>query len=375
MKRPRRKLTSQFKAMVALAALKGDKTLSELASQYDVHPNQIVTWKKQLLEHAVDVFSGDTGRAVQEAELKDLHAKIGQLTMERDFLSQGARSRGKAGRKAMITPEADLSVSRQCGLLDLGRSLVYYQPKPVPESDLALMRRLDELHLTHVHAGSRMLCGLLRREGHRINRKKVRRLMAQMGLYALYPKKRRTSTPDTGHKVYPYLLNGLTIDRPNQVWCADITYIPLAKGFGYLVAVMDWFSRKVLSWRLSNTLDHLFCVEALNEALAKHGVPEIFNTDQGSQFTSEAFTKCLKDAGCKISMDGKGRWIDNRFIERLWRSLKHEDVYLNVYETMREAEKGIGKYLTFYNEQRPHQGLKHRTPDQVYQQNRQDQAA
>jgi len=275
----------------------------------------------------------------------------------------------------MIMPENDLSMSRQSELLGVNRSSVYYRPKPVPESDLALMRRLDELHLDHVHAGSRMLRDILRREGHRINRKKVQRLMAKMGLYALYPKKRRTSAADKEHKIYPYLLRDLVIDRPNQVWCADITYIPLARGFGYLVAVMDWHSRKVLSWRFSNTLDTQFCVDALQEALAKYPAPEIFNTDQGSQFTSEVFTKAVKESGAKISMDGKGRWIDNRFIERLWRSLKHEDVYLNVYETMREAEEGIGKYIIFYNQNRPHQALNHCTPGEVYQQQEQERAA
>jgi len=182
----------------------------------------------------------------------------------------------------------------------------------------------------------------------------------------VYPKRRNTSLPFRDHKVYPYLLRDLTIDHPNQVWCADITYIPLAKGFGYLVAIMDWFSRKVLSWRLSNTLDHLFCVDALNEALVKYGKPEIFNTDQGAQFTSEAFTGVLKQHDIKISMDGKGRWIDNQFIERLWRSLKYEDVYLNLYETMREAEQGIRKYLIFYNNERPHQGLTGLTPNKTF---------
>jgi len=227
------------------------------------------------------------------------------------------------------------------------------------------MRRLDELHMKRPFAGSRMLRDLLRQDGIVVNRKKVQRLMRTMGMLALYPKK-RTSIPGKGHKIYPYLLRDLTIDRPNQVWCTDITYIPLTKGFGYLVAIMDWHSRKVLSWRFSNTLDTQFCTDALDEALAKYGPPAIFNTDQGSQFTSDSFTSRLKTAGVKISMDGRGRWLDNRFIERLWRSLKYEDVYLNCYGTMREAEEGIGRYLTFYNNQRPHQALNSRTPDQIY---------
>ena len=266
-------------------------------------------------------------------------------------------------------------MQRQCELLDVCRSTVYYHRKPVSAGDLELMRRLDELHLAHVHAGSRMLRDLLRQEGHKVNRKKVQRLMGVMDLIALYPKKRRTSIPDKQHTIYPYLLRGLTIDHPNQVWCADITYIPLAHGFGYLVAVMDWYSRKVLSWRFSNTMDQQFCVDALHEALARYGAPEIVNTDQGSQFTSEAFTTTVKDAGAKVSMDGKGRWMDNRFIERLWRSLKHEDVYLRCYETMRQAEEGVAHYLTFYNTKRPHQALNGATPDTVYHRQNQDQAA
>jgi len=258
-----------------------------------------------------------------------------------------------------------LAVTRQCRLLDVSRSTAYYKPKPVSSEDLTLMRRLDELHLEAPSAGSRMLRDLLRQDGIVINRKKVQRLMRKMGMFALYPKK-RTSIPGKGHKIYPYLLRDLTIDRPNQVWCTDITYIPLAKGFGYLVAVMDWHSRKVLSWRFSNTLDTQFCTEALDEALANYGPPEIFNTDQGAQFTSDAFTSRLKAAGVQISMDGRGRWLDNRFIERLWRSLKYEDVYLRCYATMREAETGIGRYLAFYNNRRPHQALNSRTPAQVY---------
>jgi putative transposase len=275
----------------------------------------------------------------------------------------------------MITPKLALPVSRQCTLLDLPRSTYYYKPRPVPEKDLVLMRRLDELHMSFPFAGTRMLRDLLRREGYRINRKKVQRLVRLMRLLTLYPKKHNTSIPFKEHKVYPYLLRKLKIDRPNQVWCADITYIPLSRGFGYLVAIMDWYSRKVLSWRFSNTLDHLFCVDALKEALAKYGKPEIFNTDQGSQFTCDEFTTVLKQHNVRISMDGKGRWMDNRFIERLWRSLKYEDVYLNCYGTMREADQGIGKYIIFYNQVRPHQTLNSKTPDDIYYSEKKAKAA
>ena len=230
---------------------------------------------------------------------------------------------------------------------------------------LAAMRRIDEIHLKIPFYGSRKIRDQLQREGYKVNRKKVQRLMRLMGISALYPK-RRTSLPDRRHKIYPYLLRDMAIDRPNQVWCADICYIPMARGFLYLVAIMDWASRKVLSWRLSNTMDTEFCVDALEEALGRYGTPEIFNTDQGAQFTSEAFTQVLKDAGVRISMDGKGRWIDNVFIERLWRSLKYEEVYLKAYETVAEAIGGIGDYFELYNHERPHQSLGRLTPNEVY---------
>ena len=265
----------------------------------------------------------------------------------------------------MIDRAHSMPITRQCRLLELSRSSVYYQGVPLPEGDLALMRRIDEIHLKLPFYGSRRIRDQLQREGYKVNRKKVRRLMHLMGISALYPK-RRTSLPDRGHKIYPYLLRDLTIECPNQVWCADICYIPMARGFLYLVAIMDWASRKVLSWRISNTMDTEFCVDALEEALGHYGTPEIFNTDQGAQFTSDAFTTVLKDAGVRISMDGKGRWIDNVFIERLWRSLKYEEVYLKAYETVAEAIRGIGDYFDLYNEERPHQALARLTPNEVY---------
>ena len=265
----------------------------------------------------------------------------------------------------MISKEDRLPITRQCQLLDLNRSSVYYQRAPVPGEDLAMMRRIDEMHLKRPFYGSRRLRDWLQTEGHTVCRKKVRRLMALMGIRALYPKK-RTSQPGKGHKIYPYLLRDLKVDRPNQVWATDISYIPMAKGFVYLVAIMDWHSRKVLSWRLSNSMDTDFCIEALEEALATYGRPEIFNTDQGAQFTSDAFTGVLKEADIKISMDGKGRWIDNVFVERLWRSVKYEEVYLKAYEMVSAARDGIGIYLKFYNSERQHQGLNRKTPDQVY---------
>lgn len=265
----------------------------------------------------------------------------------------------------MINQGNDLPITRQCELLELTRSTVYYQHQEVSEADLTLMRRIDEMHLKRPFYGSRRIRDWLQDEGHDVNRKRAQRLMRQMGITAIYPK-RRTSKPGKGHKIYPYLLRNLVIDRPNQVWATDLTYIPMAKGFVYLVAIMDWHSRKVLSWRLSNTMDSDFCVEALEEALNRYGHPDIFNTDQGAQFTSEAFTGVLKTAGVDISMDGRGRWIDNVFVERLWRSVKYEEVYLKAYETVAAARSGIGTYFQFYNSERRHQSMNRQTPDQVY---------
>jgi putative transposase len=265
----------------------------------------------------------------------------------------------------MIESGSRIPVVRQCALLSLSRSTAYYRPQGVSEADLELMRLIDEIHLEFPFFGSRRIRDELENRGHRVNRKRVQRLMRLMGLEALYPKP-TTTKPAKGHKIYPYRLKGLTIDRPNQVWAADLCYIPMAKGFMYLVAIMDWHSRKVLSFRLSNTMDTDFCVEALEEALDRFGAPEIFNTDQGSQFTSEAFTGTLKQHDITISMDGKGRWLDNVFVERLWRSVKYEDIYLRAYETPRALQQGLDRYFQFYNTRRRHASLNRRTPDAVY---------
>jgi putative transposase len=271
-------------------------------------------------------------------------------------------------RRAMLDRgHPRLSIRRQCAVLHIARSSVYRPKAAANDNDLALMRRIDELYLQYPFLGSRRMAAMLSENGARVNRKRVQRLMRQMGIVALGPKS-KTSKPAPGHKVYPYLLRGLKIERPNQVWAADITYIPMARGFLYLVAVMDWASRAVLSWRLSNTMDTSFCIEALEEALARFGKPEVFNTDQGSQFTSAAFTDVLNRHGIKISMDGRGRWMDNVFVERLWRSLKHEDIYLKFYADGREARAGISSWMTFYNTRRPHQALGRRTPMVVWRQ-------
>ena len=269
-------------------------------------------------------------------------------------------------RRALVDrDDPDLSVAAQCQLLNVARSTLYYQPGPVDPDDLALMRRMDELYTKWPFYGSRRMVAALHQDGVMVNRKRVRRLMRVMGLEAIYQKP-NTSKGHPDHKIYPYLLRGLAIDRPNQVWCADITYIPMARGFVYLVAVMDWFSRRVLAWRVSITMEADFCVGALQEAIARHGRPEIFNTDQGVQFTSAGFLEELESRGIRVSMDGKGRFLDNIFIERLWRSLKYEDVFIKAYGSVAEARQGIGGWLRFYNEERLHQALGYRTPCAVF---------
>ena len=265
----------------------------------------------------------------------------------------------------MISREHDLPITGQAKALGISRGSVYYLPRPVSAADLAAMRRMDKLHLELPFAGSRMLRDLLNREGIEIGRRHVATLMKRMGIEALY-RRPNTSKPAPGHKIYPYLLRGMTIDRPNQVWAMDITYVPMARGFVYLAAVVDWFSRRVLAWRLSITLEAAFCVEALEEALARHGKPKIFNTDQGSQFTSHDFTGVLIKAEIAISMDGKGAWRDNVFVERLWRTIKYEEIYLKAYDTVTGARASIGRYLGFYNARRPHSSLDRRTPDEAY---------
>jgi putative transposase len=266
----------------------------------------------------------------------------------------------------MIDRGHGLSITRQAQALGISRSGVYTLARPVSDADLALIRRIDELHLDYPFAGSRMLQGLLAAEGRTAGRLHVSTLMKRMGIEAIY-RRPNTSKPEPGHKIFPYLLRTLPVTRPNQVWAMDLTYIPMARGFVYLAAVIDWFSRKVLSWRLSITMDKAFCIEAAEEALARYGKPEIFNTDQGSQFTSVAFTGLLLGNGIKISMDGKGAWRDNVFVERLWRSVKYEEVYLHAYDSVAQARTSIGRYIDgFYNSRRPHSSLDRRTPDQAY---------
>jgi len=265
----------------------------------------------------------------------------------------------------MIDREHKLPISQQAKVLGISRGTAYYQPKPVSPRVLALMNRIDRLHLELPFAGARMLRDLLRQEGYQVGRKHVATLMKRMGIEALY-RKPRTTKRHPGHKVYPYLLRNLPVTRANQVWAMDITYLPMARGFVYLAAVVDWFTRRVLSWKVSTTMDVHFCLEAVEEAMANYGTPDVMNTDQGSQFTSQAFTGLLKENGIRISMDGKGAWRDNVFVERLWRSVKYEEVYLHAYGSVSSARAGLDRYFRFYNSRRPHSSLDRQTPDQVY---------
>src|SRR5215210_6597044 len=307
-----------------------------------------------------EIGTGPARRRCQDVARQDRRADAHQR-----FFVRCAQQSRPAERKAMIDRSHPLPLTRQAKALGISRGRVYDRPRPVPTADLAIMRRMDELHLEFPFAGSRMLRDLLNQEGIEIGRCHVATLMKRMGLEALY-RKPNTSKPTPGHKIYPYLLRGVSVDRPNQAWAMDITYAPMARGFVYLAAVVDWFSRRVLSWRVSITLEAAFCVEALEEALARHGRPEIFNTDQGSQFTSHDFTDVRLKAGVAISLDGRGSWRDNVFVERLWRSIKYEEVYLRAYDTVSEARASIGRYLAFYNGRRPHSSLDRRTPDQAY---------
>ena len=368
----RKTFTSGFKAKVAIAALKGQQTTNEIAQEFGVYPTQVNTWKKQLLESSSDVFGKGKQKREEnfESEREALYSQIGRLKVEVDWLKKKDRtSRLKVEEKvAMIEPHnRQLAISRQCELLNLPRSSYYRWlggEQNESAENLALMMLIDEEYTRRPFYGSRKMRDYLRRQGHKVNRKRVQRLM---GLRSVAPTP-NTSKPNKTHEVYPYLLRHIEVTRPNQVWATDITYIRLRGGFVYLVAIMDWYSRKVLSWELSSSMESSFCVSALERALRLYPTPEIFNSDQGSQFTSEAFTGVLKAHGINISMDGKGRCMDNIFIERLWRSVKYEETYLKDYETADELRKSLAKYFHFYNQERPHQSFGEATPGEVYRQ-------
>ncbi|WP_419809181.1 IS3 family transposase [Sphingomonas sp.] len=368
MKTTRKRYTGEFKAKVALEAIGGDLTLAELAARHGIHPTMIATWKRQATDGMAATFSGasEASKTAGDTEIEKLHAKIGQLVVERGFFVEGVRAMSVERRRRLIERgHASLSIVAQCRLVSISRSSFYYAPAAETVETLALMAVIDASFLDHPWYGSRQMARHVSRLGHAVGRRRVRRLMAKMGLSPIYQRP-RTGDPHPEHRIYPYLLRDLEITRPDQVWCADITYIPMRRGFLYLVAIMDWASRKVLAWRLSNTMDAEFCVVALQEALVRFGKPDIFNTDQGSQFSSNDFTDVLRGAKVKVSMDGRGRWMDNVFIERLWRSLKYECVYLNAFATGSDLRAGLGRWINHYNGHRPHSRFGGRTPDEVH---------
>ena len=343
------------------------KTVPDIAKRYEVHPSQVHTWKKRALAGLAEIFTdgaGNRGREGQDKLIADLYEQIGRLQVELQWLKKSLDS-PISQRRLWIEPCDGLSMRHQCVLANVNRSWLYYEPVGETALNLELMREFDEQYLVTPFYGSRKMTMHLTRKGHDVNRKRIQRLMRLMGLEAIYRKPRLSQKSDE-HKVYPYLLRNVAIVRPDQVWSTDITYIPMAHGFLYLVAVIDWYSRYVWSWQLSNTLDPGFCVDALDDALSSSRRPDVFNSDQGSQFTSKAFTDRLKVDDITISMDGRGRYLDNIFVERLWRSVKYEEVYLHAYENKLEAHDRLGWYFPFYNADRPHQSLEYRTPAEVY---------
>lgn len=366
----RKKFTSEFKAKVAIEALKEQKTTAELAVQFDVHPSQIVQWKKQFLENSSLAFdSKKQDTSVDEQQEARLYAQIGKLQMENEFLKKKVAVKcNLIERRAMVERDhPGLSISTQCQLLGVHRSGFYYTGTGESELNVELMLLIDKYFMDHPHTGIiKMWCYLSISEGLLVNQKRVRRLMRLMGLMALYPKK-RLSIPGAGHAIHPYLLKGLPIERTSQVWQTDISYIPMKKGFMYMMAIIDVKSRYIVNWSLSNTMDATWCTQVYKEAISLHGAPEISNTDQGSQFTSYEFLAQLKAHNIVISMDGKGRALDNIFIERFWRSLKYEYVYLNPASDGLELYKGPKEYIDFYNEQRRHQSIDYQTPKESFE--------
>ena len=368
MSKKRRQHNPEFKAKIALEALKGVEPVHAIAAKHEIHPVQVSQWKKEMAARLPEVFARkpDAEAADAKAREDELYRKIGRLEMELDWLKKKLANSSVEERRRMIeSVDPALSVVRQCAVLGLARSSYYDRPPPAAGENLALMRVIDETYLAYPFFGSRQMTRWLRRQGHDVNRKRVQRLMRAMGLEAIY-RKPNLSRAQPGHRVYPYLLRNLAVTRPNQVWAMDITYVPVQGGYVYLCAIIDWHSRYVLAWELSNTLDAGFCVRAVQRALAAHGTPEIFNTDQGCQFTSAEFTGLLLARGVKLSMDGKGRCLDNVFVERLWRTVKYEEVYLRCYVSMVDAHAQLERFFRFYNERRPHSSLEDATPGEAY---------
>ncbi|MFD2937440.1 IS3 family transposase [Spirosoma flavum] len=366
----RRVHDAQFKTKVVLEALKGHKTLAQLSSDYGIHATQITSWKQQALQGLPTLFSGQSNSSLSPQDREEIEAplfqQIGQLKVENDYLKKKLRTSLTKDRRYLIDPtHPQLSLTQQCELLGISRSTYYYQSIGESAENLALMLQIDKLFTARPELGVRRMHQELTAPDSPLNLKRIRRLMRLMGLEAVYPKP-NLSKPNHEHKIYPYLLRGVTIECADHVWSTDITYIPMKSGFLYLCAVMDWYSRFVLSWQVSNTLLIDFCLDTLQQALGRWGKPRIFNTDQGSQFTSPRFLTILDKADIQISMDGKGRALDNIFVERLWRTVKYEHVYLHSYSDGLALNRGLTEYFHFYNYQRKHQSLDYQTPAEWY---------
>ena len=362
-----------FKAPVALAAVKGDKTVNELASQYAVHPTLIHEWRRRRLAGAAGLFEhGAKPAAEAEDRSPELYEQIGRLKVELDWVKKKLPPSAAESRPLVEPGHASISVRRQCELLGLSRASYYLKPAGESAENLALTRAIDEPYTACPFYGSRRITARLARGGREVNRKRVQRLLRLMGPEAIHPKPRRSA--GRGHEIYPYLLRDVAIERVGQVWSADITYLPLTGGFMYPAATVDWYSRYVVAWRLSNTLDGAFCREMLDEAL-EAGTPEVFNTDRGVRFTAGAWVGRVGAAGVRVGMDGRGRCLDNAFVERLWRTVRYEDVFLRGYGSVPERERGLRAYFAFYNHERLHQSLGYRTPGEVYRAGRSEEPA
>lgn len=383
MSKQRRQFSAEFKTKVVLELLSGEQTLNQVASKYEVLPKSLQEWKKQFLENAALAF--EPAKAVKEykdeikskeSEIEELQKALGKTTIERDWAVKKLKSLGLSNKKSLVEPKlTTLSLTRQCELIGVHRSSLYYKPKDFSMHDIKIIHRIDEIFTEMPFYGHRRIYRQLMDEEIAIGRHRVARYMKVLGIKALYPtKKRNTSIRNKEHAIYPYLLKKAEITQPNQVWCGDITYIRLQGGFAYLSVVMDWYSKKVLSWKLDTTMDASLSSSVLQQAIELHGRPDIFNSDQGSQYTAYEHISVLKKHGIRISMNGKGRSIDNIVAERFFRSLKYEDVYLKRYSTLREAKTGIENYIRLYNTKRLHSALDYKTPLSVYMK-KMDQAA